>query len=70
MAQIATSEPDRVLRRPLSHTTASVGGCCTKPSAKTSAALAVTVAERARSAEAEQSAPRASHDLRLFRPHP
>jgi hypothetical protein len=24
MAQIATSEPDRVLRRPLSHTTASV----------------------------------------------
>jgi hypothetical protein len=30
-----------------------VDSCCTKPSAKTSAALGVTVAEGARSAEAE-----------------
>jgi hypothetical protein len=47
-----------------------VDSCRTKPSAKTWAALAVTVAEGARSAEAEQGAPRASHDVRLFRPHP
>src|ERR1700681_2555473 len=47
------------------------GGHCTdKPSAKTWAALAVTVAERARSAEAGQGALRASDDLRLFRPRP
>jgi len=46
------------------------GGCCTKRSAKTWAGRAVTVAEVARSAEDEQSAPRVSHDLRLFRPRP
>jgi hypothetical protein len=46
------------------------GGCCTKPSAKTWAALAVTVAGGAGSAEAGQGVPRPSDDFRLFRPHP
>jgi hypothetical protein len=54
----------------LVRTLARSGGCCTKPSAKTWAAPAVTVAERARSAEAGQGAPRASDDLWLFRPRP
>src|SRR5207244_11274128 len=51
----------------LAPTTAHRRGCCTKPSAKTWAALAVAVAEGAGSAEAGQGAPRASDDLRLFR---
>src|SRR5438874_5747782 len=42
------------------------GGCCTKLSAKTWAALAVTVTDGAHSAEAGQGAPRTSDDLRLF----
>jgi hypothetical protein len=46
------------------------GGCCKKPSAKTRAALAVTVAEGPRSSEAGQGAPRASDDLLLFRTRP
>jgi hypothetical protein len=37
-----------------------------KPPTKTWAALAVTVVEGARSAEAEQGALRATHDLRAF----
>src|SRR5450759_4054583 len=49
---------------------AKLHSCRTNPSTKTWAALAVTVAEEARSAEAGQSAPRASDDLRLFRPGP
>jgi hypothetical protein len=51
-------------------TTGLICGCCAKPVAKTWAALAVAVAERAGSAEAGQGALRASDDLRLFRPHP
>jgi hypothetical protein len=47
-----------------------VDSCCTKPSTKTWAALAVTPAEGAGSAEAGQRAPWASDDLRLFRPRP
>jgi hypothetical protein len=46
------------------------GGCCTKPSTKTWAALAVTVAEGAGSAEAGQGAPRASGTLAAFSPPP
>jgi hypothetical protein len=46
------------------------GGCCTKPSSRSWAALAVTAVEGAGSAEAEQSAPWSSDDLRVFRPHP
>src|SRR5438477_258927 len=46
--------------------TAFMRGCCTKASAKTWAALPVTVAEGARSADAGQGAQRASEDLRLF----
>src|SRR5271165_930075 len=42
-------------------------GCCTKPSARTWATLAATVAEGPGSAEARQGAPRASDDLPLFR---
>jgi hypothetical protein len=41
-------------------------GCCTKLSAKTRPALAVTVADRAHSPAGGQGAPRASDDLRLF----
>jgi hypothetical protein len=46
------------------------GGCRTNPSTRTCAALAVTAVAGAGSAEAEQSAPRPSNDLRVFRPHP
>ena len=46
------------------------GRCCTKPSAKTCAALAVTAVEGPGGAEAEQTALRPGDDLRAFRPHP
>jgi hypothetical protein len=45
------------------------GGCCTKPSTKTCASLAVTAVEGAQTAEVEQSALRPNDDLRRFRPH-
>jgi hypothetical protein len=51
-------------------TPAADGDCCTKPSTRTWAALAVMVAEGAGSAEAGQVGPRASDDLRLLRPRP
>src|ERR1039458_5508735 len=51
-------------------TSAMDGGCRTKPCTKTWAALAVMAVEGPGSAEAEQSVPRPSDDLRGFRPHP
>ncbi len=44
--------------------------CCTKPPTRTCAALAVRAVEGAASAGVEPSVPRASDDLRVFRPHP
>jgi hypothetical protein len=51
-------------------TLATDGGCRTRPCTKTWAALAVMAVEGPGSAEAEQSVPRPSDDLRGFRPHP
>src|ERR1039458_6023477 len=51
-------------------TSAMDGGCRTKPCTKTWAALAVMAVEGPGSAEAEQSVPRPSDDLRGFRPRP
>jgi len=67
----SSARHSRVVRSAcLKRAVAFVGGCCTKPFAKTWAALALTVAEGPRSAEAGQGAPRASDDLPLFRPRP
>jgi hypothetical protein len=57
------------MRRPSTTPLAFDGGCCTKPSAKTWAALAVTVAEGPSCAEAGQGAPRTSETTcRFFEP--